>query len=204
MQSRFFRFLNSRALALLLWSAIFSQACFLGLGGGNADEVLLWSHRVVGYTDTARQVLLDLYCEECPTHQVSREQSLAGLRALQKLHASHAQIYELIRVGLNQEEAQLVLTPENRAKVEALALGVTDSANALPEVIGAGGARWVAVTAPLRESVQELVNGLTKAKTYKRAGAIQFNLTRTQLKQFNDQYAALQVAERELAVCLAQ
>ena len=194
---------NKFALALVLCAALFTQACFFGLlGGGDADQTLLWSHRVVGYTDTARQVILDLYCEACETHQVSRETSLGGLRALQKLHATHAQIYELIRAGLNTEQDQVTLTPENRAKAEALALGLNDSVQALPNVIGAAGARWSAITAPLRDAVQKLADGIGKTKTSKHAGAITFDISRAQLQQFNDQYAALQAAQEELAVCL--
>jgi len=193
---------NKISLALVLCIALLTQSCFFGFGGGdNADEVLLWSHRVVGYTDTARQVLLDLYCEACETHTISREQSLAGLRTLQKLHSAHAQMYELLRASLAISDV-LTLTAESRAKVESLALSINDSVTALPELIGAAGARWAAITAPLRESVQELVNGLNKAKTAKRGAALRFNLTRSQVEQFNQQFTALQTAERELAVCL--
>lgn len=191
------------SLALVLCAVLFTQACFFGLAGAgeNADELLLWSHRVVGYTDTARQVILDLYCETCETHSISREQSLAGLRTLQKLHATHAQIYELLRASLAINNV-LTLTAENRAKVEALALGLGDSVQALPDLIGAAGARWAAITAPLRESVQQLISGLSKAKTLKAARAWQFNLTQKQVKQFAEQYAAIWQLREEIAVCL--
>lgn len=193
------RGVGKRTLApLLLCFLLLSQAA---CGGAELDQVLLWSDRVVGYTDTARSLVLDFYCEDCTEHGITKEQSLIALRTLQGLHNANGEIYRLLRANMNAEQTAVTLDGKARAKIDAQVPLLQDKVNYYGKTLPPESVKRLQPTTKLLTSaVNQFVGSIARAPVNDK-GVVTITLTPQQRAQFNQQYARVtRVAENLEAV----
>lgn len=173
-----------------------------GCGAADIDQLLLWSDRVVGYTDTTRELLKDLHCEECAQHPISREALLQRLRELQRLHTAHGNYYHILRAGMNAEKTTITLDTAARAKLDSLAPMLRDKVGVVGADLPAREAkRLQPTTRLLTESVKELLKRVGEGKPGK-GGVITIALSARQAEEFDKQLTKVGRVGEEIEACL--
>lgn len=171
------------------------QLCATGCGSASqVDDLLLNSHRIVGYTETARQIVSDLRDD----NQITDQQALSVVRPLQRLHSTHAQLYEILKASINPATGELALTPEAVAKMGALAMGLRANVPQQQAITMPSGNRIQPLLTSLTAAVESFAGRILKAKPASKNSGSVWKLLRAQVAQFERQYTDV----KELEACL--
>lgn len=184
---------------LLAGFLLLSQAA---CGSQDVDQMLAWSDRASAYTDTARSLILDFYCEDCPVHKITLNQSLMSLRALQGLHNANGEIYRTLRGAMNDDRTVITLDAKKKAYIDGQVPLLKDKLNYYARDLPDESKKRLQVTNKiLTEAVNQFAGSIARAPVNDK-GVVVISLTPEQARKFDQQYARMQKISDDLEAAI--